>query len=156
MEMMHISNKILVAYASKGGATKEASEITAEVLKKKYNSTVDLIDLRKSKPKLVEYDRVVVGAGVRGGKVYNDAVEFLKQNFESRKVSFFVCCGGAGDPQKYQEACKTYVTDILAKYPDLKPTSTEAFGGRMKILGKKVFDNFDSKKIQNWAEKIDF
>ena len=154
--MMDISNKILVAYTSKGGATKEASEIIAEVLKRKYNIIVDLTDLKKIKPKLLEYDRIVIGAGVRGGKVYNDALEFLKNNFDSKKVAFFVCCGGAGDPEKYQEACKNYVTDVLANYSNLKPISTEAFGGRMKILGKKVFDNFDSKKIQTWAENINF
>ena len=151
-----MSHRILVAYASKGGATKEASEIIAEVLKNKYNVTVDLIDLKKTTPKLEGYDKIVVGAGVRAGKVYGDALKFLKQNFESKKVAFFVCCGGAGDPQKYEEACKNYVTDVLANYPDLKPVSTQAFGGRMKILGKTVFDTFDSKKIQSWAEKIEF
>jgi menaquinone-dependent protoporphyrinogen oxidase len=151
-----MSHRILLAYASKGGATKEASEIIAEVLKNKYNVTVDLIDLKKTTPKLEGYDKIVVGAGVRAGKVYGDALKFLKQNFESKKVAFFVCCGGAGDPQKYEEACKNYVTDVLANYPDLKPVSTEAFGGRMKILGKTVFDTFDSKKIQRWAEKIEF
>jgi len=154
--MVQMSHRILVAYASKGGATKEASEIIAEVLKNKYNVTVDLIDLKKTTPKLEGYDKIVVGAGVRAGKVYGDALKFLKQNFESKKVAFFVCCGGAGDPQKYEEACKNYVTDVLANYPDLKPVSTEAFGGRMKILGKTVFDTFDSKKIQSWAEKIEF
>ena len=151
-----MSHRILVAYASKGGATKEASEIIAEVLKNKYNVTVDLIDLKKTTPKLEGYDKIVVGAGVRAGKVYGDALKFLKQNFESKKVAFFVCCGGAGDPQKYEEACKNYVTDVFANYPDLKPVSTQAFGGRMKILGKTVFDTFDSKKIQSWAEKIEF
>jgi len=156
MEMVQISHRILVGYASKDGATKEASGIIAEVLKKKYNVTVDLIDLKKTSPKLEEYDKLVVGAGVRAGKVYSDALKFLKQNFESKKVAFFVCCGGAGDPKKYEEAYKNYVTDVLANYPNLKPISTEAFGGRMKILGKTVFDTFDSKKIKNWAEKIDF
>ncbi len=151
-----MSNKILVAYASKAGATKEASEIIAEVLKSKYNITVDLIDLKKTTPKPDEYDKIVVGAGVRAGKVYSDALKFLKKNFESKKVAFFVCCGGAGDPQKYGEACKKYVTEVLADYPGLKPINTVAFGGRMKILGKTVFDTFDSEKIKNWAEKIDF
>jgi menaquinone-dependent protoporphyrinogen oxidase len=154
--MVHVSTKILVGYTSKGGATKDASEIIAEVLKNKYNVAVDLIDLKKKTPKLEDYDKIVVGAGVRAGKVYSESLKFLKQNFEAKKVAFFVCCGGAGDPQKYEEACKKYVTDVLANFADLKPISTEAFGGRMKILGKTVFDTFDSKKIQRWAEKIEF
>ena len=59
--------KTLVAYASKGGATKQASEIIAEVLKERYKLEVDLIDLRKSNVKIQDYLNIVVGAGVRGG-----------------------------------------------------------------------------------------
>lgn len=38
----------MVAYASKGGTTKQASEIIAEILREKYKLEVDLIDLRKA------------------------------------------------------------------------------------------------------------
>jgi menaquinone-dependent protoporphyrinogen IX oxidase len=79
-----VSHRILVGYASKGGATKEAAGIIAEVLKNKYNGTVDLIDLKKTTPRLEDYDEIVVGAGVRAGKVYSDALKFLKQDFESK------------------------------------------------------------------------
>jgi menaquinone-dependent protoporphyrinogen oxidase len=149
-------HKTLVAYATKSGATKEASELIAQVLKDKYNSEVELVDLRKSSPNLEEYGNVVVGAGVRGGKVYREALDFLKHNFGERKVAFFVCCGGAGDPNNYEESCTKYVTNVLANYPILKTVATEAFGGRMKLLGKKIFDNFDREKTRLWAEKLPF
>jgi len=100
-----MASKILIAYASKSGATRQASEIIAEVLKNKNKYEVDLFDLRKASPKLAEYDNVVVGAGVRGGKVYGEALKFLKQGFGERKVAFFVCCGGAGDPKNYEDVC---------------------------------------------------
>ena len=154
--MGEIMHKTLVAYATKSGATKEASELIAQVLKDKYNSEVELVDLRKSSPNLEEYGNVVVGAGVRGGKVYGEALDFLKHNFGERKVAFFVCCGGAGDPNNYEESCTNYVTNVLANYPILKTVATEAFGGRMKLLGKKIFDNFDREKIRLWAEKLPF
>ena len=41
---------------------------------------------------------------------------------------------------------------MLAYYPNVKPVATEAFGGRMKILGKLLFDNVDFAKIHAWAE----
>jgi hypothetical protein len=47
-------------------------------------------------------------------------------------------------------------TNVLANYPILKTVATEAFGGRMKLLGKKIFDNFDREKIRLWAEKLPF
>lgn len=151
---MKTGNKTLIVYASKGGATKQASEIIAEGLRCKHQFEVDLVDLRKTTPRLAEYDNVIVGAGVRGGKVYSEALQFLKLDFDERKIAFFVCCGGAGDPKNYEDACTKYLTNVLANYPDLKVMSREAFGGRMKALGRTVFDNFKPEKIREWAEKL--
>ncbi len=147
-------SRTLVAFVSKGGATKEASEIITTVLKEKYELTVDLIDLKKTSPNLEEYNNIVIGAGVRVGKVYDKALKFLKQDFGDRKVAFFVCCGDAGDSDKYDEACTKYIIDVLAKYPHVKTIAIEAFGGRMKMLGKTMFDYFDPEKIRAWAEKL--
>jgi menaquinone-dependent protoporphyrinogen IX oxidase len=151
---INMEHKTLIVYASKGGATKQTSEIIAEVLKDKHKFEVDLVDLRKSSAKLQDYDNVVVGAGVRGGKVYGEALDFLKQDFGNRRVAFFVCCGGAGDPKSYDESCMKYLTEVLANYHNVKPVATEAFGGRMKMLGKTLFDNVDPAKIRAWAETL--
>jgi menaquinone-dependent protoporphyrinogen IX oxidase len=151
---MEKRNKILVACASKGGATEEAAQIIADVLKDKFGLEVDVVNLRKTFPNLAEYKNAVVGAGVRGGRVYGEALKFLEQDFGDRKLAFFVCCGGAGDPKTYDDSCMKYLTKVLANYPDLKPVATEAFGGRMKILGKTIFDNRDTAKIRAWAEKV--
>lgn len=147
-------NKTLIAYTSKSGATKEASEVITDALRVKHNFEVDLVDLKKSSPNIKEYVNVVVGAGVRGGKVYGEALDFLKQDFGNRKVAFFVCCGGAGDPKNYQASCTKYVANVLVKYPNLKTVSTKAFGDRMKLLGKTLFDNVDKDKIRVWAETL--
>lgn len=96
----------------------------------------------------------MVGAGVRAGKVYSEALGFLKQDFGNRKLAFFVCCGAGGDPNKREEACSKYITKVLADYPNLKAVATEAFGGRMKMLGKTLFDNIDPDKIRAWAETL--
>jgi len=147
--------KTLVTYASKSGATEQAANIVADVLKNNQGLEVDLISLRKESPNIAQYENVVVGTGVRAGKVYSEALDFLKQDFGNKKVAFFVCCGGAGDPKNYEESCDKYVTKILANYPNIKPVATEAFGGRMKILGKTIFDNIDPAKIRAWAETLE-
>jgi menaquinone-dependent protoporphyrinogen IX oxidase len=146
--------KTLVAYASKSGATEQAAKIIVDVLKGKYGLEVDLVNLRKDSPNIAEYENVVVGTGVRGGKVYGEALNFIKQDFGIRKVAFFVSCGGAGDPKNYEESCARYLTGVLANYPDVKAVATEAFGGRIKILGRKIFDNVDPAKIRAWAETL--
>jgi menaquinone-dependent protoporphyrinogen oxidase len=154
MQVGYKMKNTLIAYASKGGATGQAAQIIADVLKEKYTLEVDLVNLRKDSPNLAQYKNVVVGAGVRGGKVYGEALDFLKQDFGNRKVAFFVCCGGAGDSKNYEESCAKYVTKVLANYPNVKTVATEAFGGRMKLLGKTLFDNVDPAKIRAWAETL--
>ena len=57
--------------------------------------------MRKGSTTIADYVNVVVGAGTRGGKVYGEALNFLKQDFGDRKVSFFVWFGGAGEPKAY-------------------------------------------------------
>jgi menaquinone-dependent protoporphyrinogen IX oxidase len=150
-------NKTLVAYTSKGGATQEAAQIIADVLKTKYSLDVDVVNLQKDKKRLqnlAQYKDVVIGSGVRSGKVYDEALDFLKQDFGNKKLAFFVCSGDAGDPEKYEEACTKYVTQILANFADLKTVATEAFGGRQKMLGRTIFNNFDPAKVGAWAENL--
>jgi menaquinone-dependent protoporphyrinogen IX oxidase len=146
--------KTLVAFASKGGATKETSEIIADVLKNKFRFEVDLLNLRKNSKNIMVYSNIIIGAGVRGKKVYREALDFLNQDFGQRKLAFFVCCGGAGDPKNYEESCEKYVNEVLAKYPNVKTVATEAFGGRMKVLGRTLFDNVDKERIHAWAETL--
>ena len=133
---------------------KEAAKIIADVLNNNHGLEVDLLNLRKDAPNYSQYENIVVGAGVRGGKVYNEALDFLKQDFSNKKVAFFVCCGGAGDPKTYEDSCDKYITKVLADYPKVKTVAAEAFGGRMKMLGKKLFDNVDPAKIRAWAETL--
>ena len=151
---MIMVQKTRVAFASKGGATKETSEIIADILKNKFRFEVYLIDLRKSSKNIMVYSNIIIGAGVRGRKVYREALDFLNQDFGQRKLAFFVCCGGAGDPKNYKESCAKYVNEVLAKYPNVKTVATEAFGGRIKVLGRTLFNNIDAEKIRLWAEAL--
>jgi menaquinone-dependent protoporphyrinogen IX oxidase len=148
-------NKTLVAYETKGGATEEAARKIAEVLRSKYGLEVDLVDLKVQKvPDLAQYRNVVLGGGVRAGKVYNKALKFLENDLSGKHVAFFVSSGQAGAPASYEKAKVKFVEDTLANYPKINPVATEAFGGRIKILGKTVTDNRDMVKVEAWAEEL--
>ena len=124
-------NKTLIAYETKGGATEESARKIADILKSKYQLEVDLIDLKRQGIRdCSQYQNIVIGGGVRGGKVYNKALKCLQNNFAGKKIAFFVSSGDAGDPTKHQEAKAKYVENVLADYPNVKPIATEAFGGR--------------------------
>jgi menaquinone-dependent protoporphyrinogen IX oxidase len=148
-------NKTLVAYETKSGATEEVAQKIAEVLRAKYKLEVDLADLGKQNiADCAQYRNVVVGGGVRGGKVYSKALKCLENNFDGKRVAFFVCAGGAGDPKTYANAKAKLVENVLANYPKVNPVSTEAFGGRFKILGKTIIDTTEISKVESWAEEL--
>ena len=150
-------NKTLIAYETKGGATEEAARRLAEVLQSKYHLEVDLVDLKEQNaPDLNQYRNVVVGAGVRGGRVYSKALKFLKNDFSGKRVAFFVSSSWAGTPKQesYEAAKAKFVENTLSKCPNINAVSTEAFGGRIRYFRKTMLDNRDPAKVEAWAEEL--
>jgi menaquinone-dependent protoporphyrinogen IX oxidase len=148
-------NKTLIAYETKGGATEESARKIADVLRSKFQLEVDLVDLKKQDVKdCTKYSNIVIGGGVRAGKVYSKALKCLENDYGNKKVAFFTSSGEGGDPEKYQQAKVRFVENVLVNYPKVQPVAAEAFGGRMKILGKMVMDNLDLAKVEAWAEEL--
>jgi menaquinone-dependent protoporphyrinogen IX oxidase len=149
------SGKTLIAYETKGGATEEAARKIADVLRNKFQQDVDLVDLKAQRVNdCAQYQNIVVGSGVRAGKLYGKALKCLENDYSGKRVAFFVCAGGAGDEKTYQKSKGQYAEDTLAKFPKIAPVSVEAFGGRMTILGRKVIDNLDLAKVEAWSEEL--
>jgi menaquinone-dependent protoporphyrinogen IX oxidase len=148
-------NKTLIAYETKGGVTEETAQKIVEVLRSKYGLEVDLVDLRKQKsPDISAYRNVIIGGGVRGGKVYGKTLKFLENDLTSKKVAFYVSSSWAGTPGSYETAKTKFVENTLAKYPKVNPVSTEAFSGRIRYFRKTMVDNTDLAKVEVWAEEL--
>ncbi len=148
-------NKTLIAYETKGGATEESARKIAEVLRSKYQLEVDLVDLEKQKlPDLAQYHNVIVGAGVRSGRVYSKALKFLQSDLSGKNVAFYTSSSWGGTPGSYANARAKFVENTLAKYPNINPVSAEAFGGRIRMLRKTMLDNTDMSKVEAWAEEL--
>lgn len=154
-------NKTLIAYVTKGGATRDYASEIAGILKEKYGLKVDMVDLRKNKsPDLSNYRNIIIGTGVRMFHVYKEALKFIeKNNFEGKRVAVFLSSGKAGNPKTYNDAIEDYINkQILKRNPHLKPVATEAFGGRTKILGKDLdppgYAAQVIAKIRAWAEEL--
>ncbi len=151
------ANKTLVAYQTKGGATEEAARKIAETLRLKYNIEVDLVDLDEEKiPDLTQYQNIVVGGGVRGGRVYGKALKFLDKDLSGKRVAFFVSSSWAGTPDEgsYKSAKTRFVENNLVKHPNINIVSSEAFGGRIRMLRKTMLDNTDPAKVEAWAIEL--
>jgi menaquinone-dependent protoporphyrinogen IX oxidase len=149
-------NKTLIVYESKQGASKGAAEKIADVLRAKFGLDVDVFDLKKEKdiPPIEQYQNIVVGTGVRGGRVYGKALNFLKKDLSSKRVAFFTSSSWGGTPGSYENAKTRFVNKTLSKYPNLNPVGAEAFGGRIRYFGKTMLDNTDAAKVEVWAEEL--
>ena len=150
-----MGNKTLIAYETKSGATEESAQKILQVLHSKYQLDVDIVDLKEQKnPDISTYSNVVVGGGVRAGKVYDKALKFLERDLNGKKVAFYISSGDAGTPEKYAAAKAKFLEGTLAKYPNVNPVATEAFGGHAKILGKTIVDNLDLERVGAWADEL--
>ena len=63
----------------------------------------------KSSPDLTQYRNIVVGGGVRGGRVYGKALKFLENDFTGKKVAFYISSSWGGTPGSYENAKAKFV-----------------------------------------------
>jgi menaquinone-dependent protoporphyrinogen IX oxidase len=150
---MKKGNKTIVAYASRGGVTREYAEIISEGLREKFNHKVDTIDI-KNKPNISEHDNIIFGTGVRIQRVYREGLRFLKKDFGDKKIAVFLSSNEAGTPYSYNDAVEKYMNPIREKFPKLNLVDIEGFGGQIKILGKATVDLRDPDKVRRWAEQL--
>ena len=83
--------KILIAYASKTGATSKAAKLLAERF-----SNVTLRDLTVGSPNPDDYEAVILGGSIRMGVLHKDARKWLEEYGEvlvTKKFGCFICHG---------------------------------------------------------------
>ncbi len=128
-----MNDKILVAYATTCGSTREVAECIVNVLIKK-GLEVDTLPIRQVKT-LEGYRLVVMGAPLYMFHWHADAHRFLKKyrNALNDGVPLAIFAGGptdTGDAAEYKTV-RDQMTRELAKHLWLKPASIEIVGGRL-------------------------
>jgi len=144
----------LIAYVTRGKATEEAAEVVGQVLREDYDLSVDLVNLRETTPDVKEYGNVIIGAGVRMGRVYKGALKFMENDFSGKNVAVFLSSLEGGDEKSHEEAIEKYVEKEIKPRLNVEPVAAETFGGRIRIFGFSVQDNIDREKIKSWAGKV--
>ena len=150
---------------TKGGATEMAAQTIANVLRTKFNLEVDLVNLKKQpSPNIAPYNNVIIGSGVRTGKIYKEALKLLEQDFEEKKVAFFICfcylsslknsLSKDNESQIRDIIAEEYIVTALAHYPKIKPVLVGASDGCIRILGKVISAPINSAKTIAWAEEL--
>ncbi|GKV66492.1 MULTISPECIES: flavodoxin domain-containing protein [unclassified Sporosarcina] len=140
---------ILVLYATKTGATFQC----ASLLSKELSHCV-ICDIETEKPDIEKFDCVILGAGVRDGKIYKPIRDFIKKNNDEllkKKMGYFIC---NEKPKKTEEIIAENFSDELQK----SAVCIESFGGYKAYAAPKEdmdqLKGIHADRIKTFAQKF--
>ncbi|ASS64785.1 MULTISPECIES: flavodoxin domain-containing protein [unclassified Paenibacillus] len=110
----------LVLYATKTGAVKQCANVLAEELPGSI-----LCNIETGMPDLAAFDSVIVGAGVRDGKIYKPIRDYIKKNKDAllgKRAGYFIC---NEKPKKTEEIIEANFSEELRQ----AAVGIESFGG---------------------------
>ena len=148
--------RTLIAYQTKTGVTAEYASIIGGVLAGEFQHQVDIVDMRTTKvPELTMYDNIIIGSGIRIGRLYGKAKKLFKdKRLGDKNVAIFMASGEAGE-ETGDETGKTsakYEKKIRDKYSHFKPVDCIALGGAYPK--KPEHDHRDPEGCRAWANKL--
>ena len=167
-----MEGKVLVAFASKYGSTKEVAKAVADVLCES-GFAADLQPVSKVRD-LAPYGAVVLGAPIYLGSWLADFRRFLAKHQEAfikHPPAIFTLGPMHSDPNEWK-GVRNQLAQELAKYPWLNPSTVELFGGKYDpaklripdslltalpaspLHGMPASDARDWQAIRAWTQKM--
>jgi len=156
-----MTSRVLVAYATKKGSTREVAETVAEVLRER-GSDVDLVPA-DAVGELGSYDALVLGGAIYMGRWHGDALRLLER-YRETLAAMPVFIFGMG-PRTLDEnevaGSRSQLDSALAKVPEVEPVLVAIFGGvvdptklRFPFNRISASDARDWHAIRDWADAI--
>ncbi len=95
--------KTLIIYASKHGSAEKAANKLYQYL----GDEKEIVNIQEnSKPFLENFDTVIIGGSIYGGKIQKEIQKFIEDNLEtllSKRIGLYLCCGIEKDFEKQLE-----------------------------------------------------
>lgn len=132
--------KILIAYATKTGTTRECAERLASHFE---FHDVTLVDLEQETPVLSDFDAVVIGSNVRANRINKKVKAFLTENeaiLAKMRYALYVCCCMSDQAPFYFE--KNYSASMMEG-----SLANLCFGGEIKMDRQKGMDKMIMKIV---------
>lgn len=163
-----MNHKILVAYASKYGATAEIAEkIEGELRTSGFD--VDILPANQVKD-VSQYQSIILGVALYMGGWRKEAVQFLKthQGSLSRQAVWIFTSGptGEGDPVEQMQG-RLMPENLKAVMDVIGPEEITVFGGKVDDAKMNGFEKWIMKKVKapsgdfrdwqaisNWTTKV--
>ena len=166
-----MSNKILVAYASRTGSTAGVAEAIGQSLSQ-AGALVDVLPMQDVRD-LAAYRAVVAGSAIQGGQWLPEALQFVQTNQAALAhkpfAAFLVCMTLAMKKGDHRQHVATWLAPVRAR---VKPVSEGLFAGALDVseirsLGDRwkfrmsvvlgvwpEGDCRDWQAIRTWAESL--
>ncbi|MCA9918762.1 MAG: pentapeptide repeat-containing protein [Anaerolineales bacterium] len=154
--------RILVAYASGSGSTREVAEIIAEEIES--TGLMAIVQPVAQVETVSRYSGVILGSSIRVGRWLPEAVaclERIKDELSDKPIAYFTTClTMADDTKESRDTVLEYMQPILKLTPNVTPVGLGLFAGsldpqRQAILTNGPYGDFrDWDAIRTWAQKV--
>lgn len=141
--------KLLIAYSSRNGTSRECAEMLRDRIPEFINTT--LCDLAKVSPDLIGYDCAVLGGPVIMGRFEKHIRSFIAKNAAALSkipCAVFICCGFSQNFDEYAE--------ILIPKSLHCSLGVHHFGGELKPEKLRGIDRLIVKIARNSIKNADF
>jgi menaquinone-dependent protoporphyrinogen oxidase len=145
----------LVAYATKGGSTREVAMAIAQVLRNR-GLFVTVAEAARVREKVKDYDLIVLGGSIYSGRWHSGARRFLRRHrreLHAAPVAVFGM-GPRKDDQESWDASRAQLNLALGKQSWLHPIAVAVFGGVDPPKKRQHRDIRDWDAIRAWAETL--
>ena len=138
--------KTIICYATKSGAARECAELLTERI-----TDSSVCDLSKETPDIETADIIIIGSGVRIGKVYKHARKFIEKNLDkllTKKTAVYLC---NGEPGTYDQTVEKNIPEELRSH-SLCVTS---FGGKAPFSSPKNHDWILMDNVNEFIQAVE-